>query len=191
MENVKEATMRRHGTTSAGFFRLLTFPLGLLAIIFSLLSTAAYSQAFSSGSTGADGAFNPSSNVKIPLPPNGTFNYTTVNIPSGVTVTYTRNAANTPVTILASGDVTISGTIDISGTGSNNGPSPFPTGGPGGFDGGWAGNLPIAQDGFAGLGPGGGKGAPSTGDCHVGAGGGFGTAGKVFGFGSCPGGTGG
>ena len=42
------------------------------------------------------------------------------NIPSGITVTFKRNTANTPIVILATGNVTISGTIDVSGAGSTN-----------------------------------------------------------------------
>src|SRR5205814_7558464 len=71
--------------------------------------------AFSSGSTGADGAFNPTTSVALQVPPDGKFNYTTINIPFGVTVTFTRNARNTPVYILATGNVTINGNIDVGG----------------------------------------------------------------------------
>ena len=38
--------------------------------------------AFSSGSTGADGALEPTQNVELTVPENGTFNYTTINIPT-------------------------------------------------------------------------------------------------------------
>jgi len=51
----------------------------------------------------------------VQLPESGVFNFTTVNIPAGVTITFRRNSRNTPVTILASGNVTIAGTIDVSG----------------------------------------------------------------------------
>ena len=82
----------------------------------SLAVVPGLAAAFTSGSTGADGAFNPTVNVEVQLPASGIFNYTTVNIPAGVTVKFKKNAANTPVTILATGDVTIAGTIDVSGT---------------------------------------------------------------------------
>ena len=68
-------------------------------------------QAFNSGSTGADGALTPAVDITLPLPASGIFNYTTVNIPVGVTVKFKRNTANTPVVMLASGDVTIAGTL--------------------------------------------------------------------------------
>ena len=109
--------------------------------------------AFDSGSTGADGAFNPTADTEVQLPSDGILNYTTVNIPSGVTVTFKKNAGNTPVYILATGDVTIAGTINVSGNNANgvaNG-----RGGPGGYDGG-LGSYPVSCGG-TGLGPGGGK----------------------------------
>ncbi len=117
---------------------------------------------FNSGSTGADGAFNPTQSQQIQLPESGVFNYTTVNIPAGVTITYKRNSKNTPVTILASGNVTIAGTIDVSG-GNGSAPSlPFGgggIGGPGGFDGGRGGLLFSSfSSGLSGEGPGGGSG---------------------------------
>ena len=126
---------------------------------------------FNSGSTGADGAFAPLSSQTVQLPASGVFNFTTVNIPSSVTITFARNAKNTPVTILASGDVTILGTIDISGqNGSStvaNGPGLYTLGGqggPGGFDGGGGGsNAAPFFNGLPGNGPGGGGGAASNG----------------------------
>src|SRR3989454_12323780 len=75
---------------------------------------------FDSGSTGADGAFNPTVNTQLPLPPSGIFNFTSVNIPSGVTVTFQKNTTNTPVTILASGNVAIAGALSVTGTSSTN-----------------------------------------------------------------------
>jgi len=71
--------------------------------------------AFVSGSTGADGAFTPTVNTTLTLPPSGIFNFTSVTIPSGVTVKFLKNTTNTPVVILATGDVTIGGTLDASG----------------------------------------------------------------------------
>ncbi|MBL8170050.1 MAG: hypothetical protein JNJ50_17970 [Acidobacteria bacterium] len=98
----------------------------------------------------------------IQLPESGVFNYTTVNIPVGVLITYKRNSRNTPVTILASGNVTISGVIDVSGGGGSAPSLPFGgggLGGPGGFDGGRGGlNLPSFFSGLSGDGPGGGIG---------------------------------
>ncbi len=88
--------------------------LGASAVfVLATLAAASAQAAFNSGSTGADGALNPTVNTEIQLPPSGILNYTTVNIPAGVTVKFKKNAANTPVFILASGDVTIAGKIDI------------------------------------------------------------------------------
>jgi hypothetical protein len=153
--------------------------LTIAAIALCLSTTAPDSvvaQTFSSGSTGADGAFTPTANVTLTPPPNGIFNFTSVTIPSGVTVRFVRNVANTPVTMLATGNVSIAGTIDVSATsggnvvdgtflGSNAG-----IGGPGGFDGGNGANGVASTIGGTGLGPGGGG---------PGAGAGFATAGGV------------
>jgi len=121
-----------------------------------------FAQTFVSGSTGADGAFAPITNTTVTLPPSGVLNYTTVDIPAGVTVTYTRNAANTPVTILATGNVTIAGILSVNGTngtnGSTTGPliNPGALGGPGGFTGGQGGSRDGSLTSSSGQGPGGG-----------------------------------
>lgn len=116
---------------------------------------------FNSGSTGADGAFAPTADTTVQLPASGVLNYTTVNIPAGVTVTFSQNN-KAPVVMLASGDVKIAGTIDISGASSANvtiGSFQFQggKGGPGGYDGGWGGQ-PVQTTGGTGFGPGGGGG---------------------------------
>lgn len=119
------------------------------------------------------GAFSPTINTTVTLPPDGILNYTTVNIPAGVTVSFAKNAANTPVVIRASGSVSIAGAINVSaqtaptasGTAGNGvlGDDGQPgTGGPGGFDGGPGGLGPVlggtsGNSGGAGKGPGGGQ----------------------------------
>ncbi|MDR0181433.1 hypothetical protein [Lysobacter arvi] len=142
------------------------------ALVATLFAPTAWA-AFDSGSTGADGVFNPTVNTEVELPPSGILNYTTVNIPTGVTVKFKRNAANTPVYILASGDVTIAGTIDLRGDDAKDagtygdgaqGDDGIPgAGGAGGFEGGRGGRddtqqRPAIIRGGAGLGPGGGAG---------------------------------
>lgn len=93
--------------------------------------------------------------------PSGVYNFTTVNVPNGVTVRFVRNASNTPAVWLASGDVTIDGTINL------NGQTGFKTtlardaalAGPGGYDGGVGGiafNNSTSYAGTDGQGPGGG-----------------------------------
>lgn len=129
--------------------------------------------AYISGSTGADGAFNPTASQSVQLPPDGIFNYTSVNIPAGVTITYIKNAANTPVTILVSGDATIAGTINVSAT-QPAGISDPGIGGPGGYNGGrggqpggntsnWVNGYSGSNIGRAGVGPGGG----APGSVHI------------------------
>src|SRR5262249_53677579 len=88
--------------------------LSILLVVCAAVPTRAQCS-FNSGSTGADGAFNPTTNQTVQLPESGVFNFTTVNIPSGVTIKFARNSKNTPVTILVSGNVTMAGKIDISG----------------------------------------------------------------------------
>jgi hypothetical protein len=148
--------------------------------------------AFNSGSTGADGAFSPTVNTELELPPSGVFNFTTVNIPSGVTVTFKRNATNTPVVWLASGNVTIAGSVSLIGrdapavgaSGDGNlGDDGLPgVGGPGGYDGGRGGQVDgVAANrrGGSGLGPGAGGGGIFYSSSYVlgGGGGGYGAAG--------------
>ena len=123
--------------------------------------------AYDSGSTGADGAFSPTVNTELQIPESGVFNFTTMDIPTGVTVTFKKNTTNTPVVILASGNVTITGTINVSGGnatdvgaagGGNIGDDGVPgIGGPGGYEGGRGGAVNKGAGG-AGLGPGGGTG---------------------------------
>lgn len=148
-------------------------------------------QAFESGSTSADGAFNPTVNTVLQVPAGGVFNFTHVNIPSGVTVSFQRNQTNTPVTLLASGDVTIAGTLHVNGTWStpvgsagdgNIGDDGLPgLGGPGGYDGGRGGAPAQTVRVESGHGPGGGGGGAPYGRCSWsgsgGAGGGFGSSG--------------
>ena len=154
--------------------------------------------AYDSGSTGADGAFSPTVNTELQIPASGVFNFTTVNIPAGVTVTFRINTSNTPVVILASGSATIAGTININGSDAthvgaagdgNLGDDGIPgKGGPGGYDGGRGGGIGTDKRGGAGLGPGGGlfggRGTWPYGDTRIGGGGGgFGGTGANSGWG--------
>lgn len=149
----------------------------IFILIISLVISSAANAAFDSGSTGADGAFSPTSNTVLQIPDNGIFNFTTVNIPTGVTVTFTKNPLNTPITILATGNIAIAGTINLNG--GNASYIVAGVGGPGGFDGGLGG---VAyKDGRRGEGPGGGGGGSVKTSydraAGGGAGGGFGTNG--------------
>lgn len=125
-------------------------------VLVGALPALVQAQGFSSGSTGADGALNVTSDTTLNVPPNGIFNFTTINVASGVTLRFNRNALNTPVYLLATGDVTVAGTINVDGgTGTSN-PPVGGAGGPGGFDGGMPGFISIVPG--AGYGPGAGKG---------------------------------
>lgn len=151
-----------------------------------LLGLSGAACAYDSGSTGADGAFNPQVNTELVLPAAGVFNFTSVNIPAGVTVTFKRNATNTPVVMLVSGNVTVAGILNLNGGNAadsgaagdgNIGDDGLPgKGGPGGFEGG-AGAAPGGDAAGAGLGPGGGNisiSAKCYGHPAGGSGGGFG-----------------
>ena len=151
----------------------------VLSCLLFAAATAQAQNSFNSGSTGADGAFAPTTSQSIAVPAGGVFNFTTVNIPSGVTITFTRNATNTPLTILASGDVVIAGNINIDGQlPTSNGAGGL--GGPGGSNGGPGGyGFDQSFSGVPGDGPGGGGGGTgvASGTAGAGGGGGFGTAG--------------
>lgn len=150
----------------------------VLVILASLAITSGeVFAAFDSGSTGADGALEVTQNTALQLPPDGVFNFTTVHVASGATLTFQKNSQNTPVTILATGDVKVEGTISVNGS---NGNYIMPgDGGPGGFDGGVGGAA--RQVGRRGEGPGGGIGGQPTdaNECPgSGGGGGFSAAGN-------------
>ncbi len=133
--------------------------LGLWILFAFIVSAAAQ---VNSGSNGSDGAFNPTQNVTIDMAdhPTGIYQYTSVNIPSGVTVTFTPNANNTPVVWLVQGDCVIGGTVELSGKnpGSDNWVlwKTGAVGGPGGFRGG-NGESGSTAPPTPGQGPGGGK----------------------------------
>lgn len=127
--------------------------LGWLAVMAVFGAGTAAAQTFNSGSTGADGDLNVTADTTLPLPADGVFHYRTVNIAAGATLRFTRNALNTPVHILATGDIDVAGTISLDGLpGSLGGTG---EGGPGGFDGGSGGGAGLPPG--DGHGPGGGR----------------------------------
>ena len=162
---------------------------------FCLMAANAF--AFDSGSTGADGALTPNVDTVVTLPASGVLNYSEINIPAGVRVSFQGNASNTPVTVLVSGDALIAGILDLNGkdapdsNGAGDGnvaDDGLPgRGGPGGYAGGRGGaadastaanSLRIAA---AGIGPGGGRPATKRFDSYCGyaPGGSFATAGSA------------
>lgn len=131
-----------------------------VAALLCLLQLVAQAQ-FNSGSTGADGALDLSNcqnnpligACEIQLPESGILNYTTINIPTGKNLIFKRNSRNTPVILLAQGNINISGSIEVSASivrhcGPNNWCRDYRSAGPGGFNGG--------DSGRPGFGPGGG-----------------------------------
>jgi hypothetical protein len=122
-------------------------------------------QAFNSGSTGADGPLNLTTPGTVVFDPvalglhpavDNVFNFTTINISTGVTVKLTSKVLTGPIYWLAQGAVTITGVIDASGeTGyaltNNVIDRVSAAGGAGGYSGGLGGNggslLPTAGNG--------------------------------------------
>lgn len=117
-----------------------------------------HGQGFSSGSTGSFGPINVTGGATIDLPPNGIINATTVTVASGGTLNFNRNVLNTPVFLLATGDIDIQGLIDVSGQFASASPTGG-VGGPGGFDGGTPGLFGSPPG--DGHGPGAGRGGDS------------------------------
>lgn len=107
--------------------------------------------AFNSGSTGAYGPMNITTSTTLAMPDDGIFHCTTVNVATGATLTFTPNARNTPVYILATGDISIAGAINVDGK-APVGQIPG-EGGPGGYRGGYPNVANL--NGSHGLGPGG------------------------------------
>ncbi len=120
----------------------------ILYVMVAVLVGASANAQVNSGSNGSDGAFNPTTNTNINMAdhPNGIYQYTSVNIPGGVTVTFIPNANNSPVTWLVQSNCNIDGLLDVSGKNANEG-----IGGAGGPGGGAGGSLSVS-----GQGPGGG-----------------------------------
>jgi hypothetical protein len=134
-----------------------------------------HADVFNSGSTGADGPLvvAQSATVTLQVPPDGKFNFTTITVNNFSTLNFIRNARNTPVYLLATGNVVINGTIDLDAQdgGTSGDFTAVGRGGPGGYDGGRGGPTPSVQGGD-GLGPGGGHGGIDDGAKMIGGGGG-------------------
>ena len=93
-----------------------------LAILCALFAWSATAQTnFTSGSDGSYGPMNITTDTTLNLPPDGIFRCTTINVASGATLRFNKNALNTPVYLLATNDVTIGGTINLDGGGYNGG----------------------------------------------------------------------
>lgn len=128
-------------------------------------------QGFSSGSTGVLGALNVTSNTVVTLPEDGILHYTTVFVGRGFTLSFRPNEHNTPVVILAQGDIVVEGIIDVSGKSGSSLLGGVP--GPGGYEGGKPGHS--GQPPGAGQGPGGGRGGEGNAGPNGAGGGAYGT----------------
>ena len=85
-----------------------------------LCTAILHAQSFPSGSTGADGALNITAAgvTSFSTPPVGggsVYNFTTINIAAGSTLKLSGAVFSSPIYFLASGAVTVAGTIDLSG----------------------------------------------------------------------------
>lgn len=99
------------------------------------------------------------------------WHHTSIDIASGVTLHFLRNDANTSPVLLASGNITIAGDVDLDGEAADSavGPGAEAKGGPGGFPGGLGSGIADAPA-TAGAGPGGGLAGSSSGEAGGNAG---------------------
>jgi hypothetical protein len=158
--------------------RRLASSLLLPALLTFCVAATMTGQSFPSGSTGADGALNitaagVTNYTTKPVGGGNVYNFTTINIAVGSTLKLSGSVFPLPLYFLATGAVTISGTIDLTGqdgvAGGTSGALSSEligptTPGPGGYGGGSAGYQGGAAG--AGLGPLGG----SPGVCASGGG---------------------
>ncbi len=134
--------------------RKVRFPVFLAAVLCTALSTPLAAAIIVPGADGSDGVLSPTSNLVIDLaqaptgiwdqPGSGkgvydsekwevVFKYSSVNIPEGVTVSFTNHPSGAPVVWLVQGDVGVAGTVNISGSNTLPGPGGFRAAlGPGG-----------------------------------------------------------
>ena len=147
-------------------------PVLLALIAMGVCLSRVAGQGFDDGSDGSLGDVAISAPTIMDLPADGRLNFKSLHITSSGSLSFRRNARNTPVFILAQGDVVLDGD-----NGNNSPGASAPTGGaggPGGFDGGKPGFGAELPPG-AGYGPGGGRpGTTGTGPGSAG-GGSFGT----------------
>lgn len=131
-----------------------------IALLLSLLAGTASAQTFNSGSNGSFGPITLAANENrvIDLPADGIIHATTVTLGANSRLAFRPNARNTPVYLLATGDIQLESGARISvrpGCAGSDGIFP---GGPGGFSGGKAG----VGDLLAGHGQGPGGGPPNN-----------------------------
>ena len=150
----------------------------LLCFVVILLCASASFGVINVHSDGSDGVFNPTASVEVDLSQavtgtwdqvgNGSgvydpdkwavvFKYSSVNIPSGVAVTFKNHPSGAPVVWLVQGNAAIAGTVNLDGKSTYSVGGRMREPGSGGFRGGSKSDTSQpAQQGGAGLGPGGG-----------------------------------
>lgn len=135
-----------------------------IALLLSLLAGTASAQTFNSGSNGSFGPITLAANENrvIDLPADGIIHATTVTLGANSRLAFRPNARNTPVYLLATGDIRMEGNSRISVRPGCAGTDGIFPGGPGGFSGGRAG----VGDLLPGHGQGPGGGAPGVGGSH-------------------------
>lgn len=106
------------------------------------------------GSWDADNSSNAGKGIYDPSKWAVVFKYSSVNIASNATVTFKNHPTHAPVVWLVSGDVSISGTLNLDGR-NYTGDSTIPEPGPGGFRGGARGLSGTGLSSGPGFGPGG------------------------------------
>ncbi len=150
MTAIMRSKSKLHSTIQA---MVTALPLAMLS-----LPTPSLAQ-ISTGSNGHDGALHPTQSITIDMAshPDGIYQYSSVNIPSNVGVSFKPNANNTPVIWLVQGSCVIAGEVYVNGQGGGRYAGGL--GGPGG----WAGGTAGGPNGGAGLGPGHGAGHPGGG----------------------------
>lgn len=166
---MKTTSLIRHGALRV----VAMLALGSAAL--GIASGPALAQGFNAGSNGSLGDVVIGASTNIALPPDGILHFRSLEVASGVDVSFTSNARNTPVYILSQSNVVINGRIFIDGATAQGLSGGVP--GPGGFAGGQPGFSPTSPAGD-GYGPGGGR-AGLVGNCApIGpSGGGFGDPG--------------
>ncbi len=120
--------MNTHTSSSSSMLRM-----ALLAVLLNYTVIVTGQTVFDSGSNGSYGPMNITADTTLDLPPDGIFHCTSINIASNKTLTFKRNGRNTPVYLLATGDVEILGTISCN-LGTQAGAGRRGVAGPGGWD---------------------------------------------------------
>lgn len=158
--------------------RLLSHP-ALLVATSAALAVSGWAADFDSGSDGSYGPILVTTSTNLALPADGVLRCTTITVNANQTLRFIRNALNTPVVLLAQGDVTINGTLDVSGAESIT--AIGGTAGPGGFDGGHGGFGPSAPANRGGDGHGPGRGVNAANQLAAAYAAGAGANGRTYG----------